>query len=51
MNNIIKWVKQNNEDMGIVYMLYMIPFYIILGGVLPVITSVCIGYGVFCLLT
>lgn len=47
MKKILSWIKQNNKDMGIVYMLHIFPAYFIGCVVIPVVVAVAIGYGAF----
>ena len=47
MKKILNWIKQSNEDMGIVYMLWVVPTYFVVVVVMPIVISVGIGYGVF----
>ena len=43
MKKIVNWIKQSNEDMGIVYMLWVLPTYFVGVVVIPIVFSVGIG--------
>ena len=50
MKKIINWIKESNEDMGIIYILWVVPLYILAGAILPLLIGFFIGYGILKLL-